>query len=313
MHFRKLDLNLLVALNSLLKHRSVTATADELKLSPSSVSSSLSRLREYFGDDLLTKVGRKMEITPLGESLRDPVRDILNRIDSTIILKPEFEPEATDRTFSLFISEYTQFLLFPELLALAEKQSSTAKFNLLRQINATKKALERGEADMLIIPESFRSPENPHEMLFSETFVCLVCQQSDLAKQELTASAYRNARHCIMHLADGIVDHIEIELSTKHRLERNIALSTYSLTSLPSLMLNTNYVATVHKRLARKMASFFPLAIKPLPFTISPMQQCMQWHHYRAGDPGILWMRQLIKQAVVEMEAKWGNTPTVVA
>jgi len=305
MHFRKLDLNLLVALNSLLKTRSVTTTAEELALSPSSVSSALSRLREYFDDDLLTKVGRKMEITPLGESLKEPIRDILNRIDSTIILKPDFQPSKTDRTFSLFISEYTQMLLMPEVLQLAHKQSSTAKFNLLRQFNSPHKALHRGEADMLIIPESFVSQENPYEKLFSETFVCLMCKNSTLAKSELTAEMYKNARHSVMRLADDIIDHIESELTQKHNVVRDVALSTYSFASLPSLLLNTNNIATVHSKLAKKISHFFPLAVKPVPFDIGPMNLCMQWHNYRSSDPGILWLRKLLAQSVKEIQKKW--------
>jgi len=77
MHFHKLDLNLLVALDTLLEERSVSRAADRLNLSQSALSSSLSRLREYFGDDLLIPAGRRMEPTALGLSLESPVRDIL--------------------------------------------------------------------------------------------------------------------------------------------------------------------------------------------------------------------------------------------
>lgn len=41
------------------------------------MSSSLSRLRDYFGDELLILVGRRMEPTALGLSLGPPVREIL--------------------------------------------------------------------------------------------------------------------------------------------------------------------------------------------------------------------------------------------
>ena len=74
MRFNKLDLNLLVALDVLLKERSVTQAAQQLNLSTSAMSNSLSKLREYFNDDLLVSIGRKMEITPRGQVLHDAVR-----------------------------------------------------------------------------------------------------------------------------------------------------------------------------------------------------------------------------------------------
>lgn len=302
MRFKKLDLNLLVALDALLKEQSVTKTAEHLMLSPSAVSSSLSRLREYFDDDILSQVGRRLEITPLGESLKDPVRDILNRIDSTILLQPVFEPHKTDRTFSIFVSDYTQLVLFPHLLALAEEQSSTARFNFMRQVNTPYKELERGEADLLIIPEEFISPDNPYENLFTEDFVCLVWRESKLARQELTQERYLEARHIVMRLADDRKDHIEMELSDKYGIQRDLAVISYSLTSLPALLIGTNNLATVHSRLAVKMAEALPLEIRPLPFDISPMRQSLQWHHYRSKDPGVVWLRELLKSAVERMD-----------
>lgn len=303
MRFKKLDLNLLVALDTLLKEQSVTKTAEQLMLSPSAVSSSLSRLREYFGDDLLSQVGRKMEITPLGESLQGPVRDILNRIDSTILLQPVFEADKTDRIFSIFVSDYTQLVLLPHLLALAEEQNSTARFHFMRQVNQPFKDLERGEADMLIIPAEFTSPNNPFDNLFSEDFVCLVWQESKLAQQALTQERYLEARHLEMRLADDRKDHIEQELNNKYGIQRNIAVSTYSLTSLPALLIGTNNVATVHSRLATKLAKALPLEIKPLPFDIDPMRQSAQWHHYRSKDPGLVWLREMLQKAVARMDS----------
>lgn len=302
MRFKNLDLNLLVVLDTLLKQQSVTKTAEQLMLSPSAVSSSLSRLRDYFGDELLSQVGRKMEITPRAESLQDPVRDILSRIDSTILLQPVFEPHKTDRTFSIFVSDYTQLVLFPHLLALAEEQSSTARFNFLRQINTPHKDLERGEADLLIIPEEFVSPYNPYENLFTEDFVCLVWDQSKFAQQPLTQEIYLDARHIVMCLADDRKDHIELVLTKKYDVQRDVAVTSYSLTSLPALLIGTNNIATIHARLAKKMVGVLPLEIKPLPFDIGTMRQSIQWHQYRSKDPGLIWLRELLKSATERMD-----------
>jgi DNA-binding transcriptional LysR family regulator len=92
MHFEQLDLNLLVALDALLTERSITAAGVRVHLTQSAMSGALSRLREFFNDELLTQVGRKMVPTPLGESLAEPVRQILLQVKAAINAKPGFDP-----------------------------------------------------------------------------------------------------------------------------------------------------------------------------------------------------------------------------
>ena len=54
------DLNLLVALDTLLAERSVTRAGNRLNLSQSAMSGALARLRHYVRDELLVPVGRQM-------------------------------------------------------------------------------------------------------------------------------------------------------------------------------------------------------------------------------------------------------------
>ena len=104
MRFNRLDLNLLVALDALLTECSITKAAGRLNLSPSATSNALARLREYFDDELLVQVGRRMEPTPRAQVLLEAVRDVLVRVDSTIAIQPAFDPPTSDRVFRIFAS-----------------------------------------------------------------------------------------------------------------------------------------------------------------------------------------------------------------
>ena len=77
MRYKRLDLNLLVALDALLDERNTTKAAHRLSISQSAMSGMLSRLRDYFEDDLMVQVGRAMQRTPLGDELAGPVRELL--------------------------------------------------------------------------------------------------------------------------------------------------------------------------------------------------------------------------------------------
>lgn len=303
MRFKKLDLNLLVALDTLLTVKSITKGAEQLNMSPSALSNSLSRLRDYFEDDLLTQIGRKMVITPLGENLQVHVRNALNNIESTILVQPTFDPTTTDRMFSIFCSDYTQTVFAPHALKLAGRLNSSARYEFLAQIDNPHERLERGEADLLIIPANFVSKEHPSDVLYEEEFVCVIWNESQLASSKLTFEKYAKAGHVLMRPAISKKDYFETMFIQKYNIRRRLVATTFSFSALPAMVIGSENIATVHRRLAEKMAKAWPLKILPLPFEMQPMQQCVQWHQYRNNDEGIIWFREILKEAAINMDA----------
>ncbi|BFM49095.1 LysR family transcriptional regulator [Marinomonas sp. THO17] len=303
MRFKKLDLNLLVALDILLEQKSITRTAEKLNMSPSAVSNSLSRLREYFEDDLLTQIGRKMVITPLGENLQSQVRNALYNIESTILLQPNFEPDKTERIFSIICSDYTLTVLVPHILEIVSQQKSTARFQFLPQVENPNEQLEKGKADLLIIPTDFVSKEHPSKVIYDEKFVCVVWSESELADGKMTMERYANAGHVVMRPAPKRPNYFEKVFSNKFDLKRRIVATTFSFAILPSLVIGSDNITTVHSKLAYKMAKVWPLKILELPFELPRMQQCLQWHQYRNNDEGLIWLRGVIEEAIEKMNA----------
>ena len=106
MRFKRLDLNLLVALDLLLETRSVSQAATRMNLSQPAMSSALARLREYFGDELLVADGKRLYPTPYAELLMPRVRDCLGRLDALVSSPSTFEPSTSQRRFSIICSDY---------------------------------------------------------------------------------------------------------------------------------------------------------------------------------------------------------------
>ena len=88
MRLNRLDLNLLVVLDALLSERSITRAAERINLSQPATSGALARLRDYFDDPLLVRVGTSMQPTPLGEALGKPISNILMEIQATVEKRP---------------------------------------------------------------------------------------------------------------------------------------------------------------------------------------------------------------------------------
>lgn len=303
MRFHKLDLNLLVALDAMFTLRSISRAAERLHMSQSALSSSLARLREYFDDELLVQVGRQMELTPRAEVLKEAVRDVLVRINSTITTTPQFDPTQSDREFRIFVSDFSMAVLVPHLLALAQEQASTVRFHLLPQTRQPRRALEQGDADLLLIPHDYCSPDHPTEPLFEEQFCCLVWQGSRYARDgEMTLDAYKTAGHVVMQ-PPGMDRTFEYLFMEESGIARRVEVTSFSFLAAPYLLVGTERVATVHRRLARVVSCGLPLALLPLPMPMKHMEQDMQWHKYRTQDPGLVWLRELLHQAVLRMDA----------
>jgi DNA-binding transcriptional LysR family regulator len=70
---RKIDLNLFVTLDALLRERNVTRAGRQVGSSQPAVSAALARLREFFDDPLLVRVGREYRLTPFAQELAVPL------------------------------------------------------------------------------------------------------------------------------------------------------------------------------------------------------------------------------------------------
>ncbi len=295
MRFNKLDLNLLVALDVLLSTQNVSRAAEQMALSQSAMSNALARLREYFQDELLVQVGRRMELTPRAETLREAVRDVLLRVGTTITAQPEFKPSQAEREFTLFVSDYTMQILLPEVLKTAAKLAPNVSFRFLPQVDQPQRSLEQGEVDLLIIPETFASAEHPTSVLYEEEFVCLVWSRGRFARRPITLEDYLETGHVVMQPGTSSRSY-ESTMLKAQGVERRVEVMTYSFMALPYLVVGTQRIATVHRRLAEQACRHLPLKYWPSPVKAKPMRQCLQWHKYRAQDPGLSWLRELIMQ-----------------
>ena len=296
MRFNRLDLNLLVALDHLLNLRSVSGAAARMNMTQSAMSNALVRLREYFEDDLLVKIGRRLELTPRAAALKDAVRDVLVRVEWTIATTADFNPAESDRQFNMLVSDYTLATLVPKVLGLCRKATSTVRFNFLEQVDGPERLLERGDVDLLIIPKEFCSRHHPFEIILEEEFCAIVWSGGRLAREKLTRRAFAEASHVVTQPAGGVPS-LESVFFKQHDLVRRADVTTYSFNTMPLLVVGTDRVATIQRRLADQAARSLPVKIIELPYRLPKMQQSVQWHKYRSQDAGLIWLRGVIREA----------------
>jgi DNA-binding transcriptional LysR family regulator len=298
MHFKGLDLNLLLVLDVLLKERSVTRAGLHLHLSPSSVSGALGRLREYFDDELLMLVGRKMVPTPLGERIAVAVSDILLQVQATIDIKLHFNPGTVKRHFTIMMSDYVSTAVMADALRKILDIAPGLTFDLIPPTDAHSEALDRGEIDLLIMPKNLISEQHPAKMLFDDTYVCLVDGSNTDIDQHVSLEQYKKLGHVVVKAgAFRDLPHSDLFLSSQ-KIERRIEVTTISFNCVPRYIVGTRRIATLQKRLVDEYIKYFPLKSLAPPIDIPKLVEMIQWHKYKENDPVLMWLVNNLKQSI---------------
>jgi len=287
MRFQRLDLNLLVALDALLTERNVSQAADRINLTQSATSNALSRLREYFEDELLVLKGRQMILTPRAEALAGPVRSVLAEIRDTIATPPAFEPEKCDRVIRIMASDYTIETLIGPTLTEISREAPSLRFVILPIQDEVNEALDRGVVDLILSVDIVLSRDHPMRLITEDEFVVVACaNNTKLTNREID---------CELFFALG---HIAVEFPRAQHLDdfrhngvaRRIDIVAPHFMAIPSLVLGSDRIAMMQRRLAQRAALRAPLRIMRPPFDTPPIRQAAQWHRSSDKDPALRWV-----------------------
>lgn len=299
MRFQRLDLNLLVVLDALLTERSVSLAAERVCLSQSATSSALGRLREYFGDDLLVLKGRNMVLTARAESLVGPVRAVLEQIRSTIAVSPPFNPAESDRTLTLMASDYMTEVLLSSAMRDMAVLAPNMRFEITPMGDAND-ALERGAVDILLSIDYALSPDHPSQILFEDDFVVVGCADNPALQGEMTRELYFSLGHVTTRFGKTRVPVFDDWFTRRQSQPRRVEVVAPSFLTMASMVSGSRRIATMHRRLAQRVAASHGLRSWPVPFEIPPIRESAQWHIANNNDPAIRWVVERLAAVAAE-------------
>ncbi len=300
MRFQRLDLNLLVALDALLTERSVSLAAERICLSQSATSSALGRLRDYFGDELLVVKGRQMVLTSRAEELVEPVRAVLEQIRTTISVSPPFDPATSDRVIRIMASDYITDVLLASVLNDLQDEAPNMRFEIQSMTEMLTETLERGFVDLLITIDYAISTDHPSQILFEDDYVVVGWNQNPAMAGPMTRDLYFELGHVTARFGRGRVSAFEDWFVRRQKQARKVDVVAATFLSLAGLVIGSNRIATMHRRLANRLASYLPLVIREVPLDIPPIREAIQWHISNNNDPAIRWIVEKLVAAAAQ-------------
>lgn len=307
MRFQRLDLNLLVALDALLTERSVSLAAERICLSQSATSSALGRLREYFGDELLVVKGRQMVLTSRAESLVEPVRAVLEQIRSTISVSPPFDPATSDRTIRVMASDYVTEVSLSTALNELQDEAPNMRFHIIPMSEQLLESLERGFVDLIITIDYAISTDHPRQILFEDDYVVVGWKDNPAMQKPMTKELYFDMGHISARFGRARLFAFEDWFVRRQKQARRVEVIAPSFLSLPGLIIGSNRIATMHRKLATRLAGYLPIVLREVPLDIPPIREAIQWHISNNNDPAIRWFVERLVASQARSTAETAN------
>ncbi|PSW06103.1 LysR family transcriptional regulator [Photobacterium lipolyticum] len=295
----RISMKHLITLHVMLDTLSVTASAERLCLSPSSVSKTLSQLRENLNDELFYRHGNKLVATPLARRLGPTVHQMINDMNQ-IMTQEAFEPSRYEGRFSLAMRESTFELLAAKLSAQVFAQAPNIRLDIWSKDSVGFDGVSKGQLDFIMLPHDRSQPPSSHTNLIWETLihdemVCLMNPSHPLADKNLTIEDYLRYGHIGIMDSDLNVPFFELQLAQQHQ-KRKTMITVPDFGGAALMCHHSDLLFTCSKRWAQIAFQAKGLITKSLPFNYGDVAYSLVWHQPSMNDPAHRWLYEQIKQ-----------------
>ena len=304
MNLKKIDLNLLVYLDVLLRERNVTRAAESLGISQPAMSNGLRRLRKLFSDPLLVRTSGGMSPTERAESLQPKIREVVASIEKVVQPDQQFDAASANRVFRISVSDYSESTLLPHMLRRMRSEAPNVTLDILTPSDVSFQDLEQGSVDLVInrfdvLPQSF------HQMpIWRDSFSCIFSHHNPI-RNNFNLETYLEAGH-VWVSKTGMGIGVGMEPGASQRLgwvdealaklgkKRRIRVFTRHYEAAMRLAVLRDLIITIPGKAAKLLKDDPTVIILPPPFEIPEFELTMAWSPLLQHNSAHQWIRRLI-------------------
>jgi DNA-binding transcriptional LysR family regulator len=292
MNIGALHLTQLRLVDALARKGTLTEAAEEIGVTQGAASHALGRLRRGLEDPIFVRTAEGMRPTPYGARLAAAVRDALHVLRGGLERDAEFVPGKSRRAFNVFMTDSSQMLYLPRLLARLSAEAPGVSLRVRPFAEKAQQMLESGEVDLAMGTFTTLTTGCIQKRLYRERYVCVVRKDHPAFEHGMTAEAFCNVPHARTD-AGGFVHEIHDRWLARQKVHRVVKLHVPHFLVLPMVIARSDLLAVMSSRTARTFADIVPLMIMPLPMKVPAFDIRLFWHERFHREPGNRWFRGL--------------------
>lgn len=287
---RRLDLTVLLVFVNLMRLRKASDVAEHMGLTQSSISHSIKRLRDAFGDPLFLRTPKGMEPTAVATGLEPRIRHVVETLANAIKLPVTFDPALSSETLRIGAYDNEMTTLVPSLLQVVREQAPGMRVSILPHGRRPAiDALEQGDIDLALgfawgLPRSIQKTD-----LYEERYSVVMRRAHPDAVTTMDLGTYLKAEHLIVSPEGDLRGIVDQELDKRGHARRVIMAVPHFLPAL-SIVAGTDLIATLPARLVASQSARYDLVACPAPVEIRPFTVSAMIHERNANSPLHRWV-----------------------
>lgn len=292
------DLAALPVLRALLREKNVTRAGESVGLTQSATSNALARLRRRFGDELLVRIGREYELTPVARNLLERTDQAFESLEQ--VFEDPFDPASSTREFALALSDYSLSVLSHELVGLLRSEAPHVRLRLdhLSARSSTDLGELLRDSDGAILPPNFVRGY-PSIRLLEDRWVCLVGSEATVQDSVTTADLARLP--WVSPFGPALASSAPpVRQLRAAGIEPRIEVVVDSFQAAVLLVAGTDRVAFIPERFATSRSDLSGTRVLPSPLPMNDHLLSLYWDAGETNDQGHRWFREALQRAAAE-------------
>ncbi len=297
----KLEVRALLALEALLRERSVSKAAQHVGLSQPAMSHMLARLRRTFGDELLVRGRQGFVLTEYGERLLAHVTQLAPQIEA-LGRADRFSPHESEATFRIACTDHAAIVLLPPLQRAFVTAAPRATLKVL-SVHSRRLDMDHLEATRfdLLLGWFQTLPADWHvKKLLEERLVVISGADNKAIGETLDLETFLSLKHVVLSPDERMMQNMADTTLAAHGLRRRVGAFVSNFSATPFIVLNSSLIALIPAGLAARFAQLPRLRVHEPPIAFPTFSVSMAWHPRVHHEPGHRWLRELIAAAAEE-------------
>jgi DNA-binding transcriptional LysR family regulator len=286
--FRSVDFNLLAAFDAIYEQKQITRAAQQLNLTQSTVSGTLQRLRQLFGNQLFVRGQGGMVPTRRADQLAPQIKRLL--ADLEVVLAPAvFDPKTAEFTARISANDYGQtVVLLPLINALPRVAPGLRIAVMPFETVELGEKFRIGQIDIAVTIPEMAPQDYPSRFLFSDRYVGVVRHDSAIRWDRIDLDTFCDTGQILVSPTGGAMESAMDSRLRQIGRKRAVMVSVPTFRMALDLARTTDYVAILPER-------FVPpddetVRVLELPVDLRGPDAIIVWHPRIHDDPAFKWL-----------------------